>query len=127
MKTSNKQYAIALYEVTKDLDDADLSMAIENFVRVLGRDHKLSHVGAIIAEFERFAKKQEGVVSIEITSASQLDEAVIGKIKQVFGDKVEAVANVDKSLMGGVSIRIEDKILDGSISTQLQNLKQQLA
>ncbi|MBU0596745.1 ATP synthase F1 subunit delta [Patescibacteria group bacterium] len=126
MKTTNKQYAKALYEVTKNLDGADLSVAIENFVKLLSNAHKLRQASAIINEFENYAKKEEGIVSIEITSASKLDFSVVNNIKKVFGDKVESVESIDKSLMGGVSVRTEDKILDGSIKTQLQNLKQQL-
>ncbi|MFA4831077.1 MAG: ATP synthase F1 subunit delta [Patescibacteria group bacterium] len=126
MKNTNTQYAVALYEVTKDLIGADLTAAIENFVKVLSRDHKLRQANAIIAEFERYAKKQAGVVSIEITSAGKLDNAVTNKIKKVFGDKVEAEEMVDKSLIGGVRIMTEDRILDGSIKTQLQNMKRQL-
>jgi F-type H+-transporting ATPase subunit delta len=125
-KISNAQYARALYDVTKDLSAADLSVAIDNFVRLLAREHKLSQANAIIVEFERYAKRQAGIVSIEITSASKLDSTVVDKIKKVFGNKVESVEKVDASLMGGVSIKTEDKILDGSIKTQLQNLKQLL-
>lgn len=123
-KTSNTQYAKALYEVTKNLSGGDLTTAIENFVSLLARDHKLRQAPSIIQELDRYAKAQDGVVAIEITSASDLDHAVVNKIKKVFGDKVEAETRVDKRIMGGVSIKTEDKILDGSIRTQLQNLRQ---
>ena len=126
MKTSNSQYARALYEVTNELDGADLSIAISNFVKVLSSDHKLRQADAIIKEFESISKKEQGIISIEITSARKLDESVVNKVKNVFGDKVEAVTSVDKSLMGGISVKTEDKILDGSIRTQLQNLKQSI-
>jgi len=126
MKTTNKQYAHALYEVAKNLTGADLSAVIENFVKVLARDHKLRQTDSIIAEFEAYAKKQVGIVNIEITSAVKLDSSIINKIKKVFGDKVESMELVDQGLLGGVSIKTEDKILDGSIKMQLQNLKRQL-
>lgn len=126
MKTSNSQYAKALYEVTKDLSGADLSTSIENFVKLLAGDHKLRQAGSIITKFENYAKKQEGVVNIEITSARKLASSTVNNIKFFFGDNVESVELVDKSLMGGVSVKTEDRILDGSLRTQIQNLKQRL-
>tara|TARA_Y100000310_G_C20229687_1_gene599629 strand:+ start:64 stop:447 length:384 start_codon:yes stop_codon:yes gene_type:complete len=127
MKTSNRQYAKALYEVTSGLSGADLSIAIENFVQVLAKNYNLSQASSIITEFESYAKSEEGIMAIEITSASELDKGSIQAIKKTFGDKVETVEKIDPALIGGVSIKTEDKILDGSIKTQLQNMKQLLA
>ena len=126
-KTSNKQYAEALYEVTLNLKGSDLNNAIKSFAEILVRDHKLKQAGNIIIEFEKFTKKQEGVVEIEITSARELDSKTVDQIKQVFGEKAEAITKVDENLIGGVKVRLEDKILDGSIKTQLKSLKQQLS
>ena len=126
MKISNRQYAKALYNVTQELSGADLSTAITNFVGLLAKNHSLSQASSIISEFESYAKKQEGVMSIEITSAQELDSKTTAMIKKIFGERVESVENVDPSLIGGVSIKTEDKILDGSVRAQLTQLKQQL-
>jgi len=123
MKISNKQYAEALYEVTRDLSGIDLSTVIKKFVEILVRDNKLKQAGKIIVEFEKYAKKQDGIVELEIISARKLDDIVIEQIKKAFGQKVEAVVNVDGSLIGGVKVKLEDKILDGSLKTQLRTLK----
>ncbi|MBT3538679.1 ATP synthase F1 subunit delta [Candidatus Parcubacteria bacterium] len=126
-KTSNKQYAEALYEVTQDLKGSDLSDAIKTFVEILVRDHKLKQGYNIIAEFERTVKKASGVVELEITSARELDKKIVEEIKQTFGKNVEAVTQVDESIIGGIKVKLEDKILDGSVKTQLKSLKQQLS
>ena len=126
-KTSNKQYAEALYEVTRDLKGADLSAAVKLFVEVLIRDNKFRQSNNIIAEFERISKKAEGIVELEITSARDLDAETIEQIKKAFGQKVEAITSVDEGMIGGVKVKLEDKILDGSVKTQLKSLKQQLA
>ena len=126
-KTSNKQYAEALYEVTQDLKGSDLSSVIKTFVEILVRDHKLKQGDNIIAEFERTVKKASGVVELEITSARELDKKTVEEIKQTFGKNVEAVAHIDESIIGGIKVKLEDKILDGSVKTQLKSLKQQLS
>ena len=104
----------------------DLNTALEAFVKLLVRDHKLKQAGKIIEEFERVVKKVEGIVELKITSARELDEATVESIKKAFGEKVEAVTSVEESMIGGVKVKLEDKILDGSIKTQLKTLKQSL-
>ncbi|OGH70099.1 MAG: ATP synthase F1 subunit delta [Candidatus Magasanikbacteria bacterium RIFCSPHIGHO2_02_FULL_51_14] len=126
-KNTSKQYAIALYETTKELSGRDLEQAIQNFVTLLVHDRKLRQADAIIREFEAYAKKQDGVVGIEITSARKLDKATLNLITKAFGEKVEAVESVDEGLIGGMRVKMEDRILDGSIRTHLMRLKQQLA
>lgn len=123
MKKSNKQFAEALYEVTKGLKGKDLDRVLLGFAELLVRSHKLKQANRIIEEYIRYSKKQEGVVEIEITSAHKLDQKTIDKIKQVFGDKVNEQQVVDENILGGVSIKMEDKILDATIRTQLKQLK----
>ena len=125
-KISNKQFAEALYELTKDVEGEELTKVLTGFVRLLSSNQKLKQADNIIKEFEIYSKKQEGIVSIEITSARKLDNEVIDQIKEVFGKKVEADEVVDKKMLGGISIRTEDKILDGSLKTQLNTLKLKL-
>ena len=65
-------------------------------------------------------------MEIEIQSARKLDEKTLAGIKKVFGDSVEASESIDESLLGGVRVRTEDEILDGSLKTQLKNLRRDL-
>jgi len=120
---SNRQYAQALYEVTTGLSGADLKDIIAVFVKIIVRDHKLKQAENICEEFIRYAKKQAGEVAIKVTSARELDKSTLEKIKKIFGNKVESVRNVDESLLGGVTVKLEDRILDASLKTQLNKLK----
>ena len=83
-KTSNKQYAHALYEISIGLKGSDLDSSLRAFVELLVRNHKLKQAHNIIDEFISYTKKQEGVVELEITSARQLDEKTIEIIKKAF-------------------------------------------
>ena len=125
-KSSNKQYAQALYEITKGKTGADLKHMLNAFVELLVRDRRLKQAGNIIAEFVKYAKKQEGIVELGITSARKLDDKTVDHIKNIFGKKVEATQDVDENLIGGVKVKMEDRILDGSLRTQLLNLKNKL-
>lgn len=125
-KKSNNQYAVALYHAVEGLKGEKLDKALQAFVELLVRDHKLKKANKIIEEFIKYSKKQSGAVEIEITSAHELDVHTLSHIKKAFGEKVESVEHVDKCLLGGVRVKLEDKILDGSLKTQLNKLKQSL-
>jgi len=125
-KISNKQYAQALFEATKDLKGEKISEAIKKFVLLLARQHKLKRAEQIITEYEKRVKKENGEVEIVVKSARKLEKTLLEKIKNVFGDKVETKEEVDQSLLGGLVVKTEDKILDGSLRTQLASLRQKL-
>jgi len=125
-KISNKQYAEALYDSTKELKGEKLNNALKKFVTILVANQKLKQSDNIIKEFEKYAKKQAGVIEIEVKSARKLDKNTLEKIKSIFGNQVEAIETIDTNLLGGVSVKTEDKILDGSLKTQLKLLKNSL-
>ena len=126
-KRSNKQIAAALYEITRGLKGEKLTKALNSFVAFLARAHKVKQAGRIISEFISYSKKQDGVVAIEITTARNLDDGTIKQIKKCFGTNVEEKIKTDEDILGGIKIKTEDKILDASLKTQLNNLKNTLA
>lgn len=125
-KNTPKQYAVAFYQTLKDLPENKLASALQEFTALLARDRKLKQADKIIDEFIHYAKKQDGLVEIEITAARELDEKTIKKIKSNFGDRVEATVKVDQNILGGIKIKTDDKILDGSLKTQLLKLKESI-
>ena len=126
MKISNRQFAEALYELTIGLVEKDLDVTLETFVKFLSKNKRLKQSNNIIVEFEKITKKKQGIIEIEITSARKLDKDIIEKIKESFAKKVEAVEKIDGSLIGGIKVKLEDRVLDASVKTQLNNLKRSL-
>ena len=127
MKRSNKQYAQALYTATGDTSGKDLERVIKNFVLLLHKNRKIKQVENIITEFIKYAKKQEGIIDIEITSARKLDKTTLEKIKEIFGKKTISTEKENKGMLGGIIIKTEDVIFDGSVKTQLTKLKQKIS
>ena len=125
-KISTKDYAVALHESTQGLKGKDLHEVIHNFVALLAREQKLKQAEKIIAEFVAYAKKQEGIRDISISSAHELDTKAINAIKKSFGEKVEATHVVDESLIAGFVVKTDDKIFDASLQKQLVKLKEKI-
>ena len=125
-KFTPKDYAVALYRTTRQLEGEPLTKAIKEFVLLLVKKRKFKQAKKITEEFLRYAKKEEGIVDVEITTARKLDKTVIAAIKEVFGKNVEATEKIDETLLGGFIAKTEDKIFDASLKTQLNKLKQSL-
>lgn len=125
-KQSNLQFAKALYEVTKDLPEAKISEVVKQFFLVLQKNNKLNKINYIIDEFIKYSKKQSGIKTVNVETAHPADQDLLNKIKKVFGQDAEISQTLNKDLLGGVKIKVDDTIYDGSLKTQLSKLKQSL-
>ena len=115
-----------MYETTKDVSAYQLDEAVHRFLQFVSEQHVLARIDRIIEHFATYARKQEGIQKIVIVSARVLHKKVIEKIKEQFGKRVEAETHVDKSLMGGIKVKVDSLVLDGSVRTQLSRLKERL-
>ncbi len=122
-KQSNLQFAKALYEITKDAPEAKIPEIIKEFFVVLQKNNKLKKIDYIVDEYIKYAKKQSGIKTIEIETAQPITDNTIDKIKKIFGEQSEISQKINKSLLGGARITVDDMIYDGSLTAQLQKLK----
>lgn len=101
-----------------------------NFLALLVDRRREAFFGDIVAEFVNLANAERNIVAAQVTSAVELNDKEKGKLDQVLarltGKKVQTSYTVDPSLIGGVVVRIGDKIIDGSIRTRLATLKERL-
>lgn len=126
MKKSNKQYAKALYDVSKDAPKSHFAEIAKQFLVLLQKDRSLSKVNLIVEEFEKHSKKQAGIKEIEVESARELDKATLNKIKKMFGENSEVKMTVNPDLIGGIRVKVDDIIYDASLKKQLSRLKTSL-
>ena len=78
----------------------------------------------IIDRFMKLSKKIQHANEIEIITANQLDENLIGDLSNKLNCTIKT--KIDKSMIGGIKLRKGNKIFDNSISFQLSNLKKTL-
>lgn len=101
-----------------------------NFLRVLLRNGRLNEIGEINQKFASVLEERGGVVSANITSARELSDAqkndVLLNLELLTGKRMNLEFDIDDSLIGGIVTRIGSTVYDGSVKTQLQELKQQL-
>ncbi|GIX45804.1 MAG: ATP synthase subunit delta [Candidatus Tectimicrobiota bacterium] len=104
---------------------------VRNFFLVLLQKHRLRQLDLIVQHYERLANERLGRLAAEVVSAVELEpalyQAIAQKIKAVTGkQEVVLTRRLDPSLLGGVVVRVNHTVLDGSLRGQLARLREQL-
>ena len=85
---------------------------------------------AVAAEYQRLLNRRRGVVEAVVTSAAPLsaDEtsALRAKLAEMTGGDVDLTVRVDDALIGGLTVRVGDQLLDASVRGRLERLRTQL-
>ena len=117
---------LQLVERTLDLPPLAL-----NFAKLLVSKGRAADAGAVAAAFGRMADAHEGVVNAHVTTAVDLApdqlQAIEQKLSSSMGKTVRATADVDPAILGGMVVRVGDRLVDGSVRTRLKRLRQELA
>jgi len=101
-----------------------------NFVQVLAEFGRLSLLPTISEQFELLKAHHEKTMEVEVISAfevtEQEKEALSVALHRMLQREIHIETEVDKSLIGGVVIRAEDTVIDGSVKGRLAKLSQVL-
>ena len=115
-------------EIVLDFSQNKLNNVGQNFVRILGKNHRLTVLPDIQILFERYVAETNQRINATVTSAIQLNEnnqcTITQALKQKFNRDVQCQFKIDPALIGGVMIHIGDKVIDGSLRGRLRNLRQ---
>lgn len=104
--------------------------ATANFLRILLRNGRIAELGHINSRFKGVLEERAGFVSGKVVSARPLADGekseLQSNIEKMTGKKVTLNFDIDESIIGGVVTTIGSTVYDGSVKTQLQQLKEQL-
>ena len=109
---------------------AEVDPMVQNLISLLVARGSVGVVGDVYDNYTRLVDIAKGRQRVELTSAVELEDNKIDKIK-IFVEglvKKEVVihTSVDESILGGIVIQIGDQLLDGSTKTQLEGLRKQV-
>ncbi|MBZ4220369.1 MAG: F0F1 ATP synthase subunit delta [Chlorobium sp.] len=100
------------------------------FLKLIARKKRAGLLPEIIDEFQILLDEKRGVINVDITSAVKLSESqsteLVARLATFTGKKIRPKMAINEQFIGGVAIKIGDTIYDGSISHQLQMLRQTL-
>ena len=110
---------------------ADLSQPVRNLVLLLVRRGRIEQLPRVATEFARLDDQRNGLTHATATSATPLpdDEVrkVAARLEELTGGRVALETNVDPAILGGIIVRIGDRLIDGSVRGRLERLRNQLA
>jgi F-type H+-transporting ATPase subunit delta len=108
-----------------------LQQPTRNLVRLLVERGRSDLLRAVLSHYGRLADAASGVTRAEVVAAVPVDEALERRIAQVLGERlggrVRTTVRQDPDIIGGLVIRIGDRVIDSSLRTRLQQLRAALA
>ena len=100
------------------------------FIDLLLRKKRLDVLTAITREFEALVERAQGIQRAHAVSAVPLTPAELERLHQELerhtGGKIKLDTEVDPQLLGGVLVRIGDRVIDRSVRTLLETISAQL-
>jgi F-type H+-transporting ATPase subunit delta len=112
------------------LGKLSLKPAVANFLSLLADKERLPFVLDVTATYRALLDEAEGVMRGQLVTAYALTEArqdqIKGKLEKQSGKKLVLSFAVDPAILGGVLLKVGDKVLDASLRAQLEILKEQI-
>lgn len=102
-----------------------------NFLELLVDKGRMTEVFRIRRELDELWKHENRRIDVTVTSAVDLDPAVVERIGQEVerqtGEKVDLSSRVDGDILGGIVLQVGNMVLDASIRSRLEKLRKSVA
>ena len=137
----NKIPAFKLVFITKRIDAMNKIGIIKNvlknfepliveFIAILIENNQTNGLLNIITRFNNMVSSDSNISKVEITTSEKLTETNLEYISQTICDKLNATPEInikiDPNIIGGIKLRVGNKIFDNSVSYQIKQLKKTL-
>ena len=103
---------------------------VRNFVRVVASKGRAGQLRQIVEEYEAIVDREQGRLTVELTTAYELDDAesaaIVQTIETASGRTVEATRAVDPELIGGLILQAGSLRVDASVRGRLNRLRREL-
>jgi F-type H+-transporting ATPase subunit delta len=114
-----------LLELTEGGDEL-----VRNLLRLVVDKSRESELAGVYRAFVALVEQAQGLVHVEVVTAvpltAPLREALRAKIESSLRKTVELTLTVDKEILGGLRLRIGDRIADASVRHRLERLRELL-
>jgi len=113
-------------------EETKAGQVVTNFFKILNDADRISQIEQVTAAYNEMLQKEEGVVTVEATTAAPLSD----KEQQAITDKIMTLVNgapvniqnkVDPSILGGMIVQIGSVQIDDSVKTKLERMKKHMA
>jgi F-type H+-transporting ATPase subunit delta len=110
----------------KVLEEQKFSALLPRFCSVLIKNGRFNLLYQIAVEYKLIGSAEKGEKIVELISATpvpdlKLEELKV-KLKELIGGKVKITVDIDSKLLGGMIIKHDSKMYDGSLANKIRNL-----
>lgn len=116
--------------IVREVFKLDVNKLTLNFLDLIILNKRETFIPDIARRFISVYKKHKGITSATLTTATPVDREVrnriIDLIDKAYKTKVDLAGKVEESLIGGFVLRIEDHLLNASVSSELKKIKKEL-
>ncbi|WP_069132436.1 ATP synthase F1 subunit delta [Rhodohalobacter halophilus] len=106
-----------------------ISDLTKNLLHLLSEKSREKLLHDITRAFVALHKAHHGIIDIDVESAFELNEDQVDELKSKLekstGKTVDLHVSVNEELMGGLKVRIDDTVIDGSVKHKLSQLKEE--
>lgn len=118
-------------DMIQRLFEGKTSDTLYKFIQVLSRKGRLSSLPGVCRAFAGLVATERGQIDVEAIVARELDADTAARVARELGESMNKTVNlqqtVDESLIGGMRLRIGDRLIDASVATRLKNAANRLA
>jgi F-type H+-transporting ATPase subunit delta len=116
--------------ILADLFKSRVGKTTWRLIELMAEKDRLALLPGMAHDYIRQHNLFAGILEVQITSAFDLDETqkknLLESLESKTGKKIQATFHTNPELRGGVVVRIEDTVIDGSVKHKLEQLKQTL-
>lgn len=117
--------------VLDEIFGSDSNELTVQLLKLLTEKNRESLLEQITGHFTELYNAHHGIIEVDVTSAIELDDKQIAALKSQLerstGKKVQMIHTVNEELIGGMMVRIDDTVIDGSVKFKLNQLKEQFS
>lgn len=111
----------------KEIFGKNMSQEVLNFLYVIIDKRREDNIPLIIKEYKQLLNKHNNVINVEATTSIAMKKRSKKKLKKALEKKlnknIEISNKVDPSIIGGVLLKMDDKIIDSTLTSQLKNME----
>ena len=100
------------------------------FLRLVNDKGRLAHLPAIVAAFDQQVQESYGRVEVDVFTAEPMDASALADVKSRLSAALgkEAIVHpyTEPGMLGGIKLRMGDRLIDGSVRSQLRQIRDQL-
>ena len=131
MKYTAKKCGQALYEAQENAKETEYDAVIKNLILALSKNSQLFLMQKISQEFYALCLKKQNKVLAEIITSEKMSDENLEKIaknikQNIKCEEVIIKNKIDKNILGGAIIKIDDLLIDNSVVGRLRQLKANL-